>query len=605
MTPALAAVLILLGVVIVLFAIDWPRMDVVALLALFCLPFTGVLTVSESLSGFSDPNIVLIASLFVLGEGFVRTGIARRIGDLLVERAGGSPWRLIALLMAVVSTIGATMSSTAVTAIFIPVAMRISRRTNTPTGQLMMPLSFAALISGMMTLVATAPNLVIHSELVRRGEKGFQFFSFTPFGVPILIVSIAYMLFARRWLPAGSSIPRSVPRPTLANWVERYHLTDRQHRLRVRFGSSLIGRTLDAISLRGSAGVNVIAIHRHGALLQPTGKTQIEPGDVLFVDLFDAKADADALCREFDLEPLPINGQHFVDRSQEIGMAELFIPADSDLVGKTVVKAKFRSRFGVNVVGLQRGGKPVDLRVSSDELRIGDTLLVIGPWRAIRAIQTTAPRDLIALNLPVEFDDVAPAGGKALHAFLIMLLVVGLMAFQVIPNVQAALLGCLLMGACGCIDMEDAYRAIDWKTIVLIVGMLPFSLALQRTGGVEIASDLILSAANVVGPRGVLALLFALTAILGMFISNTATAVLMAPVALTAAKQLGVSPYPFAMIVALASSAAFMTPVSSPVNTLVVTPGGYRFGDFVRIGIPLTFLVLLVSVLLVPLVLPL
>lgn len=606
MTSGLAAVLCLLAIVVVLFAMDWPRMDVVALLAICTLPLTGVLNMSEALSGFSDANVVLIAALFVMGEGLVRTGVARQLGDWLVARAGSSPARLMVWLMLIVCGLGATMSSTAVTAIFIPVVMRICRSTGISPGQLMMPLSAAALISGMTTLVATAPNLVIHSELVRRGEQGFQFFSFTPFGLPILGLCIAWMLLVRRWLPtANGTAAAAARRPTLADWVQRYRLADREYRLRVTQGSPVAGRTLDALALRGTAGVNLIAIQRQGQLIQPQARTRLQAGDVLFVDLFGTGTDVEGLCRDYALEALPLSGVHFTDRSQEIGMAEMFVPADSDLVGKTIVRAAIRSRFGFSVIGLRRGDRAIEDRLTEEELRIGDTLLVIGTWKAIRSVQQQNARDLLALQLPAEFDDVLPASGRAVHALLTLLLVVVLMVSGLLPNVQAALLGCLLMGALGCIDLESAYRSIDWKTIVLIVGMLPFSLALERTGGVELASHALLAVADTAGSHGLLAALFATTAVLGLFISNTATAVLMAPVALTVAHQLQMSPCPFAMIVALASSAAFMTPVSSPVNALVVTPGGYRFGDFVKIGVPFTLIVLVVSVLLVPWLLPL
>jgi di/tricarboxylate transporter len=237
-------------------------------------------------------------------------------------------------------------------------------------------------------------------------------------------------------------------------------------------------------------------------------------------------------------------------------------------------------------------------------LAAGDTLLVIGPWRAIRGLQSDQ-RDLVLFNAPIELDEVLPAAGKASQAVCCLLLVVGLMVWGVVPNVQAALIGCLLMGALGCINLTSAYRSIDWKTIVLIVGMLPFSTALERTGGVDLAADGLTSVVGDAGGRVILAALFAITAVLGMFISNTATAVLMAPVALAIAKDLGASPYPFAMIVALAASTAFMTPVSSPVNTLVVTPGNYTFGDFVRVGVPFSLIVLAVTVILVPWLLPL
>jgi di/tricarboxylate transporter len=269
-----------------------------------------------------------------------------------------------------------------------------------------------------------------------------------------------------------------------------------------------------------------------------------------------------------------------------------------------VVEAGFRSRFGLTVIGLRRGVVAYDRNLLKEALAVGDTLLLIGPWRDIKQLRSDNS-DLAIIKLPAELDEMLQVPGKAPHALACLALVVGLMVSGLVPNVQAALIGCLLMGALGCIDLTSAYRSIDWKTIVLIVGMLPFSIALERTGGVDLAANGLRTLTSGAGSHLVLATLFALTALLGMFISNTATAVLMAPVALALANELNASPYPFAMIVALAASTAFMTPVSSPVNTLVVAPGHYTFGDFVRVGAPFSLIVLMTSVVLVPWLLPL
>jgi di/tricarboxylate transporter len=606
MSRELALVLVLLAAAIVMFAVNRPRMDAVALIMLAVLPFTGVITVGEALAGFSDPNIVLIAALFVIGDGLVRTGVARRLGDWLIARARSSKVLLLVLLMVVVCALGSMMSSTAVTAIFIPVALRISQSTGTSPSRLMMPLSFAALISGMTTLVATAPNLVVNSELVRHGAKGFHFFSFTPFGVPVLVLGIVYMIFARRWLVAAPNDPKAgAPRrPSLTDWIEEYELTSREHRARVTDRSPLAGKTLEEIRLRDTTGANLIAIERDRALIHPAAKVALRAGDSLFINLFAPEADIKALREKYALEELPLTGAYFTDLSQEIGMAEVILPASSDLVGKTVAGARFRDRYGLTVIGLRRGAVAHPRGLQKEELKVGDTLLVIGPWRAIRNLQSDG-RDLVVFNLPAELDELLPVPRKAPHALFCLLLVVVLMVSGLVPNVQAALLGCLLMGALGCIDLNSAYRSIDWKTIVLIVGMLPFSLALERTGGIDLMADGLMALLGGAGTYVVLASLFAITALLGLFISNTATAVLMAPVALAVAKDLKASPYPFAMIVALAASTAFMTPVSSPVNTLVVTPGNYTFGDFVRIGTPFSVIVMAVCVLMVPWLLPL
>ena len=605
MSTELALVLGLLTAAIVMFAVNKPRMDAVALIMLTVLPFTGVITMSEALSGFSDANIVLIAALFVIGDGLVRTGVARQLGDWLTSKAGSSETRLIGLLMLVVCGLGATMSSTAVTAIFIPVALRIAQSTGTSPSRLMMPLSFAALISGMMTLVATAPNLVVNSELARHGIEGFSFFSFTPFGLPVLVLGVVYMLFARRWLPDATpdSHGASSHSPKLADWVAEYQLAGREQRVRVRPQSPLVGHTLEEIRLRDTSGASLVAIERAGTLIQPTAKTEIQAGDMLFIDLFAPDADADTLRKQFALEPLPLGGAYFTDRAQEIGMAEAIIPANSAFVGSTIAQAEMRSRYGLTVVGLRRGSVAHQHGLQNETLKLGDTLLLIGPWRAIRNIQAGG-NDLVMLGLPAEYQDVLPVAGKVPQALACLAVVIGLMVSGIVPNVQAALLGCLLMGLLGCVTLESSYRSIDWKTIVLIVGMLPFSTALQRTGGVDLASEGLMAVTSGVGNHGVLIALFAITALLGMFISNTATAVLMAPVAIAVAQELNVSPYPFAMIVALAASTAFMTPVSSPVNTLVVTPGNYTFGDFVKLGVPFSLVVMVLSVILVPLLLP-
>ena len=609
MNTQLAIVLGLLVISIAMFAVNKPRMDAVGLIMLTVLPFTGVITMGQALAGFSDPNIVLLGALFVIGEGLVRTGVAQRLGDWLIKTAGKSETRLIALLMAVVATLGAFMSSTGVVAIFIPVALRIAQSTGASPSQLMMPISMAALISGMMTLVATAPNLVVNSELVRHGSAGFSFFTFTPFGVPVLVLGIIYMLFARRWLSSKrEGGGDGVRRVSLLDWIEKYRLASREFRVRVTPESSMAGKTLEEINTRKDSGINLVAIERKGKfsteVFAPTGKTTLVAEDILLVDVFAPTVDIEETCQRFALEQLPLSGAYFSDRSQEIGMAEAMVAADSSLIGKTVIESDFRNRYRLNVVGLRRGQTALEPGHLTEPLRIGDTLLLIGPWKRISKLQSDKT-DLVLLNLPTERSEVLPVPGKALHALISLAVMVGLMVTGVVPNVQAALIACLLMGALRCIDLDSAYRSIHWKSLILIVGMLPFSIALQKTGGVELAADGLMALTGGAGDYAVLGCLFGITAILGLFISNTATAVLMAPVALAIAGELHASPYPFAMIVALAASTAFMTPISSPVNTLVVAPGNYGFGDFVKVGVPFSIVVMVVSVLLVPWLLPL
>lgn len=610
MTIDLALVLLLLAAAVAMFIANKPRMDVVAILMIVLLPFTGIITMGEALAGFSDPNIVLIASLFVIGEGLVRTGVARRLGDWLDRKAGSSESRMLVLLMLAVAGLGSLMSSTAVVAIFIPVVLRISKNTGTAPSQLMMPLSVASLISGMLTLVATAPNLVVNAALMRQGVQGFGFFSFTPFGLPVLLLAVIYMLVARRWLPAGKQgADDGRRRSSLRNWIEQYKLTDREHRVRVLPGSPVAGKRREEVLLR-SSGVNLLAIERGSRfgidLIRPQAKTVLQEGDVLLVDVLVPGLDYEALRQQYGVEELPLEdgGGYFTDRSQEIGMVEVILPADSELIGQTVLQARVRREFGLTVIGLRRGKVVHGYGLLNETLKVGDTLLLIGFWSDIKRLGSEADT-MVMLNMAAEFDEVLPAANQAPQALGVLALVVALMVSGIVPNVQAVMIGCLLMGLLGCVDMNSAYRSISWQSIVLIVGMLPFSIALQRTGGVDLAAEGLITLVGGATPRIVLGALFAITALLGLFISNTATAVLMAPVALAVGKDLGASPYPFAMIVALAASTAFMTPISSPVNTLVVGPGNYSFGDFIKIGVPFSIVVMLVSVFLVPRLLPL
>lgn len=595
---------------VALFVVNKPRMDVVALLVIIALPFTGVLDVREALAGFGDPSVILIAALFVIGEGLVRTGIAYRMGDWLVNRAGNSETRLLVLLMLSVAALGSFMSSTGVVAIFIPVVLSIAARLRIAPGRLMMPLSFAGLISGMLTLVATPPNMVVDSTLRREGFTGFGFFSFTPLGLVILAMGVGYMLVARRWLQVRNGADEGVgkARRNFHDLIADYKLAGREHRLRIRPDSPLVGRTLQRLGLRKEHHANVVAIERLGRfsseVLPPNASTELRAGDVLLVDMAGGGDGRRDLYETSGLEALPLQGSYFTDQSREVGMAEVSLPPDSGLVGKTVLEAEFRRRHGLNVVGLRRRREAVEGRFLEEKLAAGDTLLVIGPWKAVRQLQSQS-QDFIVLSLPVEVDEVAPALDRAPYALFSLFVMVVLMVTGIVSNVAAALIACLMMGAFRCIDMPSAYKSIHWQSLVLIAGMIPFALSLDRTGGVEMAVGALMDMFGGAGPRLLLAGLFVLTAATGLFISNTATAVLMAPLAVSMARHLEASPLPFAMTVALAASAAFMTPVSSPVNTLVLGPGQYRFGDFVKVGVPFTVLVLIVTVLLVPVMFPL
>ncbi|HED2968764.1 TPA: SLC13 family permease [Klebsiella variicola subsp. variicola] len=609
MNGELIWVLSLLAIAVVLFATGKVRMDAIALMVIVAFVLSGTLTLNEAFSGFSDPNVILIAALFIIGDGLVRTGVATKMGAWLVSVAGNSETKMLVYLMLTVAGLGAFMSSTGVVAIFIPVVLSVSARMNTSPSRLMMPLSFAGLISGMMTLVATPPNLVVNSELLREGLHGFSFFSVTPIGLVVLILGIVYMLAVRFMLKTehGESARDGRKRSTFRDLIREYHLTGRARRLAIRPGSPMIGQRLDDLKLRERYCANVIGVERwrrfRRVIVNVNGVSEFRARDVLLIDMSASDVDLRQFCGEQMLEPMVLRGEYFADQALDVGMAEVSLIPDSEMIGKTVREIAFRTRFGLNIVGMKRDGEAMDGSVVDEPLQLGDILLVVGNWRQI-ALLAKRGRDFVVLNMPVEVDDASPAHSQAPHAIFCLVLMVALMLTDEIPNPIAAIIACLLMGKFRCINAESAYKAIHWPSIILIVGMMPFALALQKTGGVDLVVKGLMDVAGSEGPYLMLGCLFVMCAAIGLFISNTATAVLMAPIALAAAKSMGVSPYPFAMVVAMAASAAFMTPVSSPVNTLVLGPGKYSFSDFVKIGVPFTVLVMVVCVLLIPVLFP-
>ena len=609
MNGELIWVLCLLAVAVVLFATGKVRMDAVALLVIVAFVLSDTLTLSEAFSGFSDPNIILIAALFIIGDGLVRTGVATKMGAWLVKVAGDSETKMLVCLMVTVAGLGAFMSSTGVVAIFIPVVLSVSMRMGISPSRLMMPLSFAGLISGMMTLVATPPNLVIHSELIREGYAGFSFFSVTPLGLVVLLMGIIYMLLTRFMLKSEKqdTAGDGWKRPSFRDLIREYRLTGRARRLAIRPGSPMIGQRLDDLRLRERYGANVIGVERwrrfRRVIVNVNGVSEFRARDVLLIDMSDADVDLRQFCSEQLLEPMVLRGEYFSDQALDVGMAEVSLIPDSELLGKTVREIAFRTRYGLNIVGLKRGGQAMDGAVVDEPLQLGDIMLVVGNWKQISLLAQNG-RDFVVLNMPIEESEASPAHSQAPHAIFCLVLMVALMLTDEIPNPIAAIVACLLMGRFRCIDAESAYKAIHWPSIILIVGMMPFAQALQKTGGVDLIVRGLMDIGGQQGPYLMLVCLFVMCAVIGLFISNTATAVLMAPIALAAAKTMGVSPYPFAMVVAMAASAAFMTPVSSPVNTLVLGPGNYTFSDFMKLGIPFTVLVMVVCVLLIPVLFP-
>ena len=607
MTGHMAFVFGVLGVAVVLFASGRARLDVVALLVLLALMLGDVVSVPEALAGFSDPVVIMIAGLFVVGEALVTTGIAFAVGEWLMRVGGTSETRLVTLLMLTVALSGAFISSTGIVAIFTPIALTIAAKTGVARSRLMMPLSFAALISGMMTLIATAPNLIAAEALEKEGFEPFEFFEFTPIGLAVLAVGIAYMLLVGRRLLRPGDAEGAQQGQSIGELVETFGLADKQRRLRISPASPMVGQTVAELQLRSRLAITLVSVERRRGrrveVMPGLPRTKFQADDVIFVLAEHAQAADDFIASQALVE-LTGEPEHVTDVVREMGVAKVMLAANSDLLGKTLRDAAFQTRHQVDVLAVLHGRKPLEGDLSGETLHFGDILLVSGGWQAIRNLQADK-KDFVVRSLPLEIEDVAPARSQAPWALLILGLMVGAMALKLVPNVAAVMIAALAMIASRCLSMNEAYRAINWPSLVLIAGMLPLATALKQTGGTDLMVDGLVASIGDFGPLAMMAGLFALTAVLGLFVSNTATAVMLAPIAVGVALDMGVAPAPFVMTVAVAASAAFMTPVSSPVNTLVVEPGGYGFMDFVKVGVPMALLTGAVSLILIPRLFPL
>ena len=599
MTEHMLIVFAILGGAVALFAWGRLRADVVAVLVVLALMLSEVLTPTEALAGFGDPVVILIAAMFIVSEALVSTGVAHRLGEAVLTAGGGNEARLIMLVMGLAGGVGAFMSSSAIVAMLIPVVLAIAAKTGLNPKRMLMPLSVAGLISGMMTLIASSPNLIIDNLLRARHLTPLGFFSWAPFGLAILAAGMAFMLVSRnrlsRQLTAASGGTRHA---NIIELARAYGLTDRWHRLRVPAESPLVAQTVAGARLRSRFGCLIVGFEKHqdGKILNLPAlpETVFEADDAIL--LVADEAQSAALMTAHRLLRLPGLGERQrYEALQDLGAAELMLAPESKLIGKTLRELEFRGRYRATVVAVRHRGEPVTMNLADAPLDFGDTLLVWGDWEDIRRLGEDR-ENFVVLALPTEYQERLPARRRAPVAVGILVLMIATMAFELLPNSATVLIAALLMIATGCVKPDAAYRVISWKTIVLIAGMLPLATALTKTGATVLMANELVATLGSLGPIAMLAVVFLVTAVVGLFISNSATAVLIAPIAIQAAQSLHVSPQAFAMTVSIACCAAFVTPVSSPVNMLVMEPGGYTFGDYVKVGLPLLVLTMGVTI---------
>ncbi|WP_285396633.1 SLC13 family permease [Lysinibacillus sp. fls2-241-R2A-57] len=616
MDVQLTLTFLILGATIIAFVTNKVRADLVAIVSLLAFVITDILTPTEALAGFSNSVVLMIAGLFVVGAGILRTGLAGMAGQLLLKWSGNSELKLFVLLLIIVGSVGAFMSNTGTVALMMPIVVSIAISMKVSPSKFLLPLSYVASLSGLMTLIASPTNLIVSQLLVDHGYNKLGFFEVTPIGIIGMIVGISYLVLVRNIL-----LPNEKNRTqTKADYklspkkiIKQYDLNNRLFKVFVPEDSAIIDMTLAELKLPAKYTLCMMKIHRRSQeginFLPMTYQEMAGPTSVIHAkDELYVQGEEENIRRftsDYSLEMQElVEGEADELVSKHLGIAEVLLTPNSSFINETVSSLGFREKYNLNIIGINRRGGYKLQDMVTHKLKFGDAILVQGAWDEI-LILARETQDVVVVGQPKEHASVAAATGKAGIAGAIMLIMIVLMAFEIFPAVISVMIGAVLMILTGCLrNMEDAYSHMNFESIVLVAAMLPMATALEKTGGMTILSDGIINALGDYGPYGVLIGVYILTAVFGQFISNTATAVLFAPIAMNAAIAMEVSPTTFMIAVAVAASMAFVTPIASPTNALVMTAGGYKFMDFVKIGIPLQMVMFIVMMLAIPFFFP-
>jgi len=599
----LVITLLILFVAAVLLLSDRVRADLVALLVAVALGVSGVLAPREAFSGFSSSAVVTMAAIFVLVAGLQVTGVTRQAGLLLQRLAGDDERRLLVAVMAIGALLSLFMNNIAAAAILLPAVSGLASRTQVRLSRLLMPLAFATILGGMATLFTTT-NIIVSGILRSQGLPGFGVLDFLPVGGPMALAGIVFVILVGvRLLPTRQGMdgrrPAATGHPDL---VGVYRLDERLFRARVPASSVLIGRPIAASPLRERFGVNAVAIERNGALIPVTSPETIVAQD----DVIVLEGNLDEFSRR-DVEPYleilaPRQWTEGDLETDAVVVVEAVLAPRSGLLGQTLRAARFRDKYGMAVLGIWRQGRPLRTNLGDLPLQFGDALLLQGPRERVPLLETEP--DLIILAGEAERGPaLMPDKGRLAVGLMTMTLVLATVNPVLVGEIMLA--GALVMVLVRLLTMDQVYNAIEWRSIFLVAGLLPLGLAMAESGAAALLAERLVAWLNPLGPAALLAGLALLAVLLTQVINGAAVASVITPVAIQAAQQTGLDPRAFAMGVALACSMAFMTPLGHAVNVLIMGPAGYRFGDFLRIGLPLTAVVFAALMLLLPVVWPL
>lgn len=625
--------LIILVITVAMFIWGRVRADIVALTALAALLVLGILTPAEALAGFSSPIVIMMIGLFVVGGAIMQTGLAKLTGNKLMALSRGNETITFLLVMLVTSFIGAFVSNTGTVALMMPIIMSIAAGSGMQSSRFLMPLAFAGSLGGMLTLIGTPPNLVIDEVLTAAGYQPLAFFSFFPVGIIVIAIGIIVLMpLSKIFLSKSQGSKKKKNAKSLDDLVDEYRLLDNLHRYIVPSSRTsaardengnrmdIVGKTLKELSIQKKYGVSIIEIRNEKksrlGLVKDVNQNMakssstIQVHDTLYIIGDEQKMQHFA--QDYGLRKMKDVKIDFYD----LGLTEIVVMPTSNFVGLRIGEANLRKRFGINVLGVKRGSSSsssseggrggseyITDNLIAAKLHVGDMLLVQGEWTNLAHL-TADTTNWVVLDQPEKTADKVLLDYKAPVAAAIMLLMIAMMVFDFIPvaPVTAVIIAGLLTVFAGCFrNVEAAYKTINWESIVLIAAMMPMSTALEKTGASALVSQGLVDSLGAMGPTALLAGIYFTTSLMTMFISNTATAVLMAPIALVAAQQVGVSPYSFLFAVTLGASMCFASPFSTPPNALVMKAGGYTFMDYVKVGLPLQIIIGVVMTFVLPL----
>ncbi|PQJ81604.1 SLC13 family permease [Polaribacter glomeratus] len=589
--------------------------DVVALVSMLSLFLCGILNLNETLSGFSNPTVIMIAGLFIIGEGLSQTGWTALAGKKLIELAGKSVPKLLVIITLGAGVLSGFVSNTGTVATLLPATISSAWSIGTFPSKILIPVAFGSNTGGLLTLTGTPPNIIVNNALIAAGFEGFSFFEFGLIGLPLLIIALIYFrYFGFKLLPSNKTNNKPINiDTTLHEWIKVYQIENDYYRLRIRSISPLINTKISEWDLKNTYKVHIIRLkRRHPNRLKgtqpfielPENDTELRYHDILTVK--GTTEDINKLMITFRLGLLPKETAESELRNnlinQEVGMSEVLVTPNSQLVGVKIKLHEYFKRYDIQLLATSRHRKPY----LEDEITVnsGDSFIIRGPWENIEKLKNQH-KNLVVVGRPEEMlkdvDELTPKSYIALGALILMIV---LLVVKAVPGSIAALISSGIVLFSGCIPFSKAYKAISWTSVIMIAAMIPMGVAIQKTGTAVMISNSIIDLLGKENPTLLLAGIFLLTTTFSQFINNSATAVLMAPIVILTASTLQISPAPLLITVAISASTAFLTPIGTTTNAMVMSSGDYKFVDYFKVGFPLLILFLITTLLLVPIIWP-